>query len=69
MTKVKEEEDNVDKLVITHLVVKKGMTNVFMEDLSFWIIGRQVMIQDNLYQLGKVPIQRDESDLFDNLVF
>ena len=55
MTKVKEEEDNVGKLVITPLVVKKGMTNVSMEDLSFWIIGRQVMIQDNLYQLGKVP--------------
>ena len=54
MKEVKE-EDNVDKLVITHLVVKKGMTNVSMEDLSFWIIGRQVMIQDNLYQLGKVP--------------
>ena len=69
MPKVKEEEDNVDKLVITHLVVKKGMTNVSMEDLSFWIIGRQVMIQDNLYQLGNVPIQRDESDLFNNLVF
>ena len=68
MKEVKE-EDNVDKLVITHLVVKKGMTNVSMEDLSFWIIGRQVMIQDNLYQLGNVPIQRDESDLFDNLVF
>ena len=69
MPKVKEEEDNVDKLVITHLVVKRRMTNVFMEDLSFWIIGKQVMIQDNLYQLGKVPIQRHESDLFDNLVF
>ena len=68
MPKVKE-EDNVDKLVITHLVVKKGMTNVSMEDLSFWIIGKQVMIQDNLYQLGNVPIQRHESDLFDNLVF